>query len=104
MQKNRLLLNQKRFLSFSNYKHYIKHSINDINKIKVIEKSKISNNNLILLNRFKKSHNENAHNVYFLRNKSNSLIKFKVDIFISSKYKWLKIIFVYFPSIKIKQI
>ena len=87
MNKNRLLLNQKRFLSFSNYKHYIKHSINDINKIKVIEKSKISNNNLILLNRFKKSHNENAHNVYFLRNKSNSLIENNIRLFSFNKNK-----------------
>ena len=78
MQKNRLLLNQKRFLSFSNY---------IINKIKVIEKSKISNNNLILLNRFKKSHNEIAHNVYFLRNKSNSLIKNNIRLFSFNKNK-----------------
>ena len=87
MQKNRLLLNQKRFLSFSNYKHYIKHSINDINKIKVIENTKISNNNLILLNRFKKSHNENAFNVYFLRNKSNYLIENNIRLFSFNKNK-----------------
>jgi len=70
MRKNRLLLDQKRFLSFSNYRNIIKYSLNGNDNTKKIINSKIPSLNLKLLNDIKMSQKRKANNVSNFRNNS----------------------------------
>ena len=87
MKKNRLLLDQKRFLSFSNYKNFIKHSLKGNNKAKIILNSNISTINFVLLNEIKKSQDVNIRNVSFLRNKDNKLFDNNIRLLAQCKNK-----------------
>ena len=49
MKKNRLLLDQKRFLSFSNYRNIIKYSLNENNNTKKIIDSKVPSLTYLIL-------------------------------------------------------
>ena len=84
MRKNRLLLDQKRFLSFSNYKNYIKQSSNGNNNTRTLISSNAPSINLFLLNELKKSQNINIRNVSIFRNNSN---KNNIRLLVKNKNK-----------------
>ena len=79
MFKNRLLLNQKRFLSFSNYKKYIKQALNNDNPNK-IENSDKPIINIILFNQIFRNENANTRNVSLFRNKSNHIFNNNIKL------------------------
>ena len=79
MFKNRLLLDQKRFLSFSNYKNYIKQALNNDNQNK-FEKSDKPIINIILFNQIFRNENANTRNVSLFRNKSNHIFNNNIKL------------------------
>ena len=79
MFKNRLLLDQKRFLSFSNYKNYIKQALNNDNQNK-FEKSDKPIINIILFNQIFRNENSNTRNVSLFRNKSNHIFNNNIKL------------------------
>jgi len=88
MNKNRLLLNQKRFLSFSNYKNYIKQTINNNNSSRFFINSNKPIINLILSKEIKSNNNnKKPHNVFIFRNKSNKSIDNNIRILSINKNK-----------------
>ena len=70
MSTNRLLLNQKRFLSFSNYKNYIKQVLNNDNQNNCANSNKPLINP-VLFNQIFRNENINTRNVSLFRNRSN---------------------------------
>lgn len=88
MNKNRLLLNQKRFLSFSNYKNYIKQTTNNNNNSRYFISSNKPIINLILSKENKNNNiNKKSHNVSIFRNKSNKLIDNDIRVLSLNKNK-----------------
>ena len=79
MFKNRLLLDQKRFLSFSNYKNYIKQALNNDNQNK-FEKSDKPIINIILFNQIFRNENANTRNVSLFRNNSNHIFNNNIKL------------------------
>lgn len=79
MFKNRLLLDQKRFLSFSNYKNYIKQALNNDNQNK-FEKADKPIINIILFNQIFRNENANTRNVSLFRNKSNHIFNNNIKL------------------------
>ena len=79
MFKNRFLLNQRRFLSFSNYKNYIKQALNieNPNRFENSEKPII---NTILFNQIFRKENRNTRNVSLFRNKSNHIFNNNINL------------------------
>ena len=79
MFKNRFLLNQRRFLSFSNYKNYIKQALNieNPNRFENSEKPII---NTILFNQIFRRENRNTRNVSLFRNKSNHIFNNNINL------------------------
>ena len=79
MFKNRFLLNQRRFLSFSNYKNYIKQALNieNPNRFENSEKPII---NTILFNQIFRKENRNTRNVSLFRNKSNHMFNNNINL------------------------
>lgn len=80
MKKNRLLLNQKRLLSFSNYKNYINRRLSAVDNPTLNINSNVPKINLILLNEFKKNQNINARNVSMFRHKSSKIFDNNIRI------------------------
>lgn len=80
MEKNRLLLNQKRLLSFSNYKNYINRRLSAVDNPTLNINSNVPKINLILLNEFKKNQNINARNVSMFRHKSSKIFDNNIRI------------------------
>ena len=80
MKKNRLLLEQKRFLSFSNYKNIIKYSFNANHNTRLIINSKEPTLNLKLINEIKKSQNIDNRNVFNFSNNSNKVFDNNIRI------------------------
>ena len=80
MKKNRLLLNQKRLLSFSNYKNYINRRLSAVDNPTLSINSNVPKINLILLNEFKKNQNINARNVSMFRHKSSKIFDNNIRI------------------------
>ena len=80
MKKNRLLLNQKRLLSFSNYKNYINRRLSAVDNPTFNINSNVPKINLILLNEFKKNQNINARNVSMFRHKSSKIFDNNIRI------------------------
>ena len=87
MKKNRLLLDQKRFLSFSNYRNIIKYSLNENNNTKKIINSKIPSLNLKLLNDIKMSQKRKANNVSNFRNNSIRIFENNIRLLAKEKNK-----------------
>ena len=79
MFKNRLLLNQKRFLSFSNDKNYIKQELKNDNPNK-FEKTDKPIINIILFNQIFRNENANTRNVSLFRNKSNHIFNNNIKL------------------------
>ena len=86
MNKNRLLLNQKRFLSFSNYKNYIKQTLYNDNQNK-FDNSNKPIINLILFNQINRNKNKNNRNVSLFRNKSNRIFNNNIKLLSCKKNK-----------------
>ena len=80
MEKNPLLLNQKRLLSFSNYKNYINRRLSAVDNPTLNINSNVPKINLILLNEFKKNQNINARNVSMFRHKSSKIFDNNIRI------------------------
>ena len=76
MKKNRLLLDQKRFLSFSNYRNIINDLLNENNIKTIIINSRKSTISLDFFDKIKNSEITNNSNISIFRSRSNSLIKF----------------------------
>ena len=77
MEKNRLLLNHKRYLSFLNYKNILKKNLNNPNDFKFIFDTNSPKSNLIMRNEsIKKREQKNKNNVPLLLHKNNKSVKF----------------------------
>ena len=87
MKKNRLLLDQKRFLSFSNYRNIIKYSLNENNNTKKIIDSKVPSLNLKLLNEIKLSQRKKKDNVSNFRNNSIRIFENNIRLLAKEKNK-----------------
>ena len=87
MKKNRLLLEQKRFLSFSNYKNIINDLLSGNNNKRIIINSRESILNLTLFKEIKNSQINRNSNLPIFRSKSNRLLNNNIRLFPSDNNK-----------------
>ena len=87
MKKNRLLLDQKRFLSFSNYRNIINDLLNENNIKTIIINSRKSTISLDFFDKIKNSEITNNSNISIFRSRSNSLINKNIRLLSFNKIK-----------------